>query len=262
MDIISLYCKSYNRDVDRVKILLDSISKYNEDNIPFYISVPQQDIELFRSKLGTNNYTLIPDEDIYQTDLPGYLSQQIVKSNFWKLGLSTNYLCLDSDSIFIKPFYKSDFIFKGDIPHTVCHQQKPLFEWAVGRLPFDPKNGFIKDKEKVMSLFGRKGVYYDFGPSPVIWSSKVWKHLEEIYIKPNNLTFEQLIQHCASEFTWYGEALLNMKFPIYPLEPLFKVYHYSEQYGEDKSRGITVDQISKNYLGIILQSNWGAPLNY
>ena len=53
-----------------------------------------------------------------------------------------------------------------------------------------------------------------------------------------------------------------MNFPIYPLEPLFKVYHYKQQYLEDKQRGIILDNIKNLYLGIILQSNWGAPLKY
>jgi hypothetical protein len=53
MNKIVLYCKSYDKDVYRAKILLDSILKYNTDNIPFYISVPEKDVELFKSVLGS-----------------------------------------------------------------------------------------------------------------------------------------------------------------------------------------------------------------
>jgi hypothetical protein len=261
MESIVLYCKSYRNDVHRAKALLGSISKYNEDNIPFYISVPSQDISLFKNTLGTENYTLIEDELIANN--PGWVGQQVVKAQFWKLGLTKNYLCLDSDSIFIKPFFKSDFLFTEDIPYTVCHEQKELFEWAQKVLPFNPQESFKHDREKVMSLFGREGRYYDFGPSPVIWNSKVWEGLEENYIKPNNLTFSKLIEYSPSEFSWYGEYLLHSKlFPIYPTQPLFKVFHYKEQYIESKNKGYTLKDLSQNYLGIILQSNWDAPLNY
>ena len=48
MNKLVLYCKSYDKDVHRAKILLDSIVQFNEDDIPFYISVPESDIELFK----------------------------------------------------------------------------------------------------------------------------------------------------------------------------------------------------------------------
>ena len=266
MENIVIYCKSYKNDVDRVKFLLDSINKYNKDNIPFYISIPKSDLKLFKNKLGTSSYTLVVDEDVYIGTSPGWIQQQIVKSNFWKLGLCENYMCIDSDAYFIKDFYKSDFIYEKKIPYTIIHEQKELFSWTVNKtqkLGFDPKESFIKDRKKIMDIFNRNGKYYDFGPSPTMWSSKVWKDLDENYTQPNNLTFEQLLSFSPSEFSWYGEALLNFKsIPIYPIEPLFKVFHYPQQLLEYKKNQITKDMISQNYFGINLQSNWDAPLKY
>jgi hypothetical protein len=261
MNDIVIYCKSYYKDVTRVKILLDSIKQYNQDNIPFYISVPSKDISVFKATLGTEGYELIEDESIDSSS--GWIGQQVVKAQFWKLGLTKNYLCLDSDSTFIRTFTKADFLVDTDTPYTVCHEQKELFEWSQKVLPFNPQESFKKDRQKVMNLFNRQGRYYDFGPSPVIWSSKVWEGLEENYIRPNNLTFSDLIQHSPSEFSWYGEYLLYSKlFPIYPTQPLFKVFHYKEQYIEAKNKGYSLENLSQNYLGIILQSNWNAPLYY
>lgn len=262
MESIVLYCKSYRNDVHRAKALLSSILKYNEDSIPFYISVPSADIAIFESVLGTTGYTLITDEEI-DTEQGGWKGQQIIKAQFWKLGVCHNYLCLDSDSLFIKPFYKSDFLYSGNIPYTVCHEQKELFEWAQKNLHFDPQDGFKEDRKKVMDVLGRTGRFYDFGPSPVIWHTEVWKGLEENYTKPNNLTFSQLIEYSHSEFAWYGEYLLvSGIIPIYPVQPLFKVFHYPGQYLASKEQGYTEEDLAKNYLGIILQSNWGNLTEY
>lgn len=262
MDNLVLYCKSYSQDIERIKNLLKSIIKYNSDNIPFYISVPLSDINLFKSKLGTQGYTLIADEEI-DTEGSGWRGQQIVKAQFWKLNISQNYVCLDSDSEFIKPYKKSDFLYDDVIPYTVCHEQKDLFEWSQSNLNFDPQASFQKDRKKIMDLFSRKGKYYDFGPSPTIWNSKVWEGLNDNYLTPNNLKFSDIINFSPSEFSWYGEYLLISKlFPIYPSQPLFKVFHYEKQYAEYKNKGYTLNDISKNYLGIILQSNWNSPLNY
>ena len=47
-----------------------------------------------------------------------------------------------------------------------------------------------------------------------------------------------------------------------PIEPMFKHYHYGEQYTEDKNNGVTEAKLAENFLGVVLQSNWGAPLTY
>jgi hypothetical protein len=106
-----------------------------------------------------------------------------------------------------------------------------------------------------MELFGREGVIYDFGPGPTIWSTKVWKDLEDNYLIPNNLKFSNLIEENGSEFTWYGEWLLYSQIiRLMPKGPLFKNYHYPHQYEYDKKTNYTKEKISKLYLGIGLQS--------
>jgi hypothetical protein len=263
MEKLVLYCKSYSKDFARLVNLVSSVEEYNKDNIRFYVSVPKEDVSEFKQIEGI---TVICDDEIYQSNKPGWVQQQLVKSNFWKLGLAENYVCLDSDAYFIRPFGISDFMFDDETPYTVIHEQKELFTWTVTKtkvLGFDPKDSFIADRNKIMTLFGREGRVYDFGPSPIIWSSKVWSDLEEKYIKPNNLTFEQLLEYSHSEFSWYGEALLQFKsIPLYPVEPLFKVFHYQQQYLEYKHLGITEEMIAQNYMGIIMQSNYNAPVKY
>jgi hypothetical protein len=256
MNKIVLYCKSYANDVYRAKILLDSIIKYNTDNIPFYISVPETDIELFQSILGTEHYTLVTDESI-DTDNEGWKGQQIVKSQFWKLGLCENYVCVDSDCFFIKPFCISDFMFDSETPYTICHEYKSFFEFIdkIPILPFDPYESFTQERLQIMELFGRSGVVYDFGPGPTIWSTKVWQSLEDGYIKPNNIKFADLIHANGSEFTWYGEWLLQSQtIRLIPKGPLFKNYHYPHQYEFDTQYGYDTKKISKLYLGIGMQS--------
>lgn len=270
MKSVALYCKSYRGDTHRAKVLLDSVFKYNNDNIPFYISVPKIDIEIFKHNLGTTGYTLLEDESIYDhKQNESWTTQQMVKSSFWKLGLSSNWVNIDSDSYFIRPFYIKDFILAEgvtDTPYTVMHEQKDLFIWTCNKasmLGFDPYESFKECRQKVMDIFDRKGRYYDFGPGPIIWSGKVWKSLEENYLTPNNLTFSDLIKTVPSEFTWYGEWLLaSQDIPIHPIEPTFKFFHYKQQYEEFKRLGYKEEDFSQQYLGITMQSNWGAPLRY
>ena len=249
-----IYCKSYHKDVDRAKKLLDSINEFNVDKIPFYISVPETDIDLFKAKLG-DNVNIIADETI-DTSNEGWKGQQIVKSQFWKLGLCENYLCVDSDCFFIKSFHISDFMFDDETPYTVCHEYKHFFEF-MDKFPlnFDPYESFANERLQIMEVFGRTGAIYDFGPGPTIWSCKVWQSLEENYLIPNNITFADLIEANGSEFTWYGEWLLySQAIRLMPKGPLFKNYHYPHQYDFDKHYHYNLDKISKLYIGIGMQS--------
>jgi GDP-D-mannose dehydratase len=43
MNKFTIYCKSYIKDLARVKVLAESIGEHNKDNIPFYISCPASD---------------------------------------------------------------------------------------------------------------------------------------------------------------------------------------------------------------------------
>jgi hypothetical protein len=258
MENIVLYTKTYSGDLDRVNKLIESVKKYNKDNLSYYISVPKSEFKLFQTNIDSNYVTIITDEEIIETnEINGWKSQQIIKSNFWKLNLCKNYVCIDSDSEFIKPFSTDDFMFDEETPYTVIHEHKEFFEWCdTSDLTFDPKHSFMSDRQRIMDLFDRTGVYLDFGPSPVIWSSKVWKSLENSYIKSNNLEFKSLIDYVPSEFSWYGEFLLfDNTIKIIPRGPLFKVFHYKQQYDEFIKKS-NIENLSKHYMGVVIQSNW------
>jgi hypothetical protein len=55
----------------------------------------------------------------------------------------------------------------------------------------------------------------------------------------------------------YGEYLLFSKvIPVMPVDPLFKIYHYAEQFFEAQMMGESEFSLSKKYLGVVIQSNW------
>ena len=264
MEKIVLYCKSYRNDVNHVKYLLESINKYNKDNIPFYVSVPTDDMNLFKDTLGSDGYNLISDSEAVGMDLPSnFITQQIVKSEFWKTGVCHNYMMIDSDSYFIRDFYISDLMYDEETPYTVMHECKDLLQFTSRRGMDFVKKSFVEDRAFVQNIFNRKGRAYDFGPCPTIWSSKVWKSLKEGYLDPNGLTFMNLMEAKHCEFHWYGEWLLKKRpIDIVPVEPLFKAFHYREQYLESKQMGENEKILSENFMGIVLDTNWGAPIGY
>ncbi|QWE10807.1 DUF6492 family protein [Polynucleobacter sp. es-EL-1] len=266
-----LYCKSYSRDFLRLKRLLESVNQFNIDCLDFYISTPKSEKELLENVLGKRGYVWVADEEIvvanpkadfakYQV-MPGGLSQQIIKSEFWRLGFAENYLCLDSDCVFIRNFYKADFLTSDGVPYTVLHQNKELFQIATNRGQEKVERDLRMEAERVKAVFDRKGPNFYCAPAPFIWSAKVWKSLDEQYLQAKGICLWELISPDLPETLIYGEALLKYRaIPLIAIEPLFRTYHYDWQYFLMKRLGETRAKLVQNYLGIIYQSAWESEL--
>jgi hypothetical protein len=264
---ISLFCKSFKTDLKRVLRLVESIDAFNVEQIPLYISVPSEDLNLFKSFISSKSTHVISDEEILSANkkisldiiinTPGNVVQQIVKSEFWRLGFSESYLCLDSDSIFIRPFTTATFLAECGTPYTtITEGHDILFESILNRKSAVISN-FFQEAHSLQSIFKRSGKAYSFGPMPLVWHRKVWQSLDSNYLTPRNLTLVDAIKNAPLESRWYGEALLKYKsIPLIPTEPLFKVYHYAWQLDHDIRNNIGLEQLKQLYSGVIYQSSW------
>lgn len=274
MKDLVLYCKTYSRDFLRVKRLLASIKRFNIENIPVYISTPEMERSGLEGVLG-NNFVFhwVSDESIVAANpkLPlgiekgrsGGLAQQAIKAEFWRLGISENYVCLDSDCIFIKNFRHSDFIAADGNPFTVIYQNKEFFQLAKNRGHDKVINNLVNEGNTVKALFDRNGPNYYCPCPPFIWSAKVWASLDQQYLQPRGLSFWDISTKDQPETLLYLEALLKYQaIPLYPIEQLFRIYYYDWQYFLLKRLGEQEANLSTNYLGVIYQSNWDSDLDY
>ena len=262
-----LYCKSYEGDLLRVKRLAKSIHQFNRDAIPFYVSAPEKDLENFKRVLSEYSIHFVSDEDIVKSNpraslteyrsWDGRLSQQVVKSEFWRLTNCEAYLCIDSDDEFIKDFHLSDFLDEHNEPYTVMMQSKDYLQLAINRGRQKVFSNYIRESGMVKNQFNRKGPDYDFGIPPVIWATQVWQDLDEKFLKPKSMTLWDAIKIAPSELRWYGESLLHFKsIPLHPIESLFRSYHYRWHIQSLKKFGETTDKLKALYLGVVWQSNW------
>jgi hypothetical protein len=90
----------------------------------------------------------------------------------------------------------------------------------------------------------------------------VWRDLEKHFLLPRGMTFLDAILKHPYELRWYGEAILAYKsVPLMPIEPLFRCYHYEEQFYFWKLNGENSNIVAANYLGICMQSNWDTELD-
>ena len=267
MTALVLYCKSYSTDLRRAVRLAESVKKFNSEAIPFYISVPERDLSLFRRNLSGLPVELVSDEEILRNTpnldvnrldkMTGNITQQIVKSEFWRLGISDAYLCLDSDSIFIRPFGLRDYMLANGTPYFVISEAQSFMDQALSLKKNSVIDNFHRESALLQQIFQREGKAYSFGPMPMVWHRAVWESLEHHYLKPRGMNFIDAIIQAPLESRWYGEALLKYKaVEIAPSEPFFKVYHYAWQLDADRRNGLISTELSKLYSGVIYQSSW------
>lgn len=264
---VILFCKSYRQDMYRARRLAASIHRYNGDAIPFYISVPEKDLEQFQKCFTGLPCEFLSDEEILMKskavfgeipkDFPEHLGQQLVKLEFWRMGLCKNYIWLDSDSYFIKRFTHKDFFLDEETPYTVRHHAEELMDFARRTGRGKIIDDFNRMAVKFQKMFQRQGPLYDFGGPPLPWSVKVLENLYEDYLNPEGKTIFSLLAEYPCEMQLYGEYALHcQKIPIVPVASFFKIFHYKEQFFESQSKGESEFEWSQNYLGVIMQSNW------
>lgn len=270
---LSLYCKSYRSDLRRVVRLARSINQFNHERLPFYISVPRSDVNLFKEALAPYPALVIEDESILAEtayadrpelrSLPGHVTQQIIKSEYWRLNTSSAYVCLDSDALFIRPFGQSDFLLRDGIPYTVMDEAHEHLETCLQTGKAAIIDSYLKEARSVQTLLDRPGRAYAFGPFPLTWHRAVWESLEQQYLLPNGMSFIDAIIRAPLESRWYGEALLKYQaIPLMSCQPFFKVYHYAWQLDRDNKQGISTEQLTRLYSGVIYQSAWEREMDW
>jgi len=258
MEKFVIYCKSYKGDLERVKLLSETINTHNKDNIPFVISVSEEDKELFEQEVPYYS-TMIADES-YCGNNKGWAGQQFVKASFFLTEIAEYYLCIDSDSYFFKDFFLSDFMAGKDTPYLVMHSNESFFNYwdrNAHKFQFDYRESYDREYLSIKEHLGTDGKIIDYGPAPFIWDTKVWKWLNLKYGIAN------LFHKHTNELKWYGEGAISMGANFYPIGPLFACMHYKDQYKLYKEDlGYREKHFHNQYLGMVMQSNWGAPLKF
>jgi hypothetical protein len=267
-----LYCKSYSTDLKRLLRLAQSIRTFNREKIPFHVSVPAAEITLFSEHLRGFDLELHRDEDILKASnidvqrvqhLAGSISQQIVKSSFWQLGLADMYLCLDSDAFFLRDFGIKDFLHPNGTPYTVLDEAHELLDDARQHSRTRIVDAFFEEARQFQTRFERSGRAYSFGPFPLVWHRAVWQSLDTHFLKPKGMDLADAIEQAPIESRWYGEALLKYRaIELLPCQALFKVYHYAWQVDQDRRAGQDPQQLSRLYCGAIFQSAWERQMDW
>lgn len=255
--------KTYGNDFLYVKRLIASYRQYNVDDIPMFIVVPESDLELFSifrdidiEVLAEESVTdcLVNDDSVFGIR-PGYINQEIIKLAFWELDLCENYFCIDSDAEFIRDFYFSDFMFNENTPFSVLVEDNELaVDPEYYKDHWEGRSKLIDIIKDELGVEDRRSLTCH---GMTIFSKKVLKSFKEKYLLPRGYTYVDALKISPYEFSWYNFWLQKDKtIPIEFREPLLKVFHNKNQHLEYLRKKITLKDISRGYLGVIINSNY------
>mgnify|MGYP001215502395 CR=1 FL=1 len=268
---MNIFIKTCPRDFLRLNKLIDSLNKYNKDDIPTFVCIEKRYEDLLYDNVNVSNVKVIFSDDILKDydilklrkNLNRWQIQQVIKFEYTHQSQENNHLIVDSDSIFIKPFYKKDFVDSDNNLYTVMSKlEDRIVEIASDSINADinfeeAKMLMKKDREAVQKKFKREGDILEFGPPPVLWSTTVVNNFYENFLLKNKKTFADIISEIPIEYNWYGEWLLETKcIPLKPIEPLFKNISNENQYQGLMEKKITKNDLKNSYIGINIQTNW------
>jgi hypothetical protein len=274
---LAIFCKTYRGDLDRFCQLAHSVALHNGEGLPFLVSTPERDAELFRSALPAHQIVWTTDEALLAGTMDdGWTQQQIVKFHVARAGVAKNYLMVDSDFYFIAPIEKRQFVDADGVPFLVLREgtRARFFEAIYGGgqhapATISPATKFVDESQwrkldpwdtghgirRIQCLFGRSGPSYSFMPGPV-WNAAVLEQMERELLEPLRMTFHDLIAISPWEYQWYGEWVLARRpHPIYPIEPCFFGFVADNEIERARAIGISEAFIARYFVGIHLASN-------
>jgi hypothetical protein len=263
MHKISILLKTYLGDIKYVERLIDSYKKHNRDNIPLFIVVPSSDFDSFK-KFGDQNIELLSDESITQKLVkddsvrgirPGYINQEIIKLAFWEKRLCENYFCMDSDGVFIRDFFISDFMYDDVTPYTILVEDNELIvDSEYYQANWVGREKLIRIIQDEVGLIDKRILTCH---AFAIFSSKVLESLYNNYLLPKNRTYIDLMKISPYEFSWYNMWLQKDKtIRIEFREPIIKFFHQRSHHLDYLAKGIKVNDIARGYIGYNINSNY------
>lgn len=267
MSTIGLLVKSYRDDFGMAARLVDSLDRYNDERLPTWIVVPDDDLALFRP-LERPHQKALPESVLgqYLVDRPvagirpGYINQEIVKLAAWELGLAENLFPIDSDAVMLRPFGREDLMYDGTTPYTVLVEDRELeIDPTYYAQHWQGREASLRRIQRLLGLDDRRLLTCH---GHQVLSSHVLKSLKQDFLEPRGWSYADMLEEAPYEFSWYNFWLQKSNaIPIYQREPFIKAVHSVGQHMELAIRGITPADIARGYLGIVINSNfarsWG-----
>lgn len=144
MQPVAFFCKTFRDDFDRLARMLETFRAFNADNIPLALSLPEQDVDQYRTRFAAWRLPVFLDHELtgfhQAPGNTGWTYQQVVKLCCDQTAMAENYFMVDSDFYFVRRFTRADFIDADGAPLVFL---SPHGHYADGGPTFADANRYI-----------------------------------------------------------------------------------------------------------------------
>lgn len=251
--------KSYGTDIGYAKRFIESFRLYATEEIPLYVVVPDQDVQSFGEIVGSTGEVL--PESLWSEHLvdyrihgnsAGYVNQKIIKLAFAEKGLLANYLCADSEAVFVRPFSSAEFMADATTPFTFVTEDHELYVDPI----YFRRYGMARNQSliELREYLGLPKERFATCHNMAVLSSEVLSSLRD-YMKVKGLTYSDLMEISPHEFSWYNFWLENSRVvPRITREPIFEMLHMNHHHLSYALKGIDLSDLARGYVGVVVNS--------
>ncbi len=261
MDNFGIMLKSYGPDLEHARRFLESFLKYATESIPLYVVVPDQDVPAF-IKVFANHAAVLP-ESLWVDQLvdypihgnnPGYINQEIIKLAFAEGGYLRNYLCADSEAVFIRPFSSRDFMDPTGVPYSFITEDHELH---VDPVYFED---YWKGRERFLVQIRE---FLELPATPfatchnmAVFSSEQVLGLKK-FLSERGLNWAGALEISPYEFSWYNFWIEKVQGSARKIrEPIVLMLHQPHQHLEHSLKGITESDLARGYVAVLIKSGF------
>ncbi len=285
MQPVAFFCKTFRQDFDRLERMLATFQACNGDGIPMALSLPEEDVDLYRARFADLCLPVFLDHELtgfHQAAGTGWTYQQMVKLCCDQTYMADNYFLVDSDFYFVRRFTRADFIDTDGTPFTFL---SPHGHYADGGSTFDearryiggePARGFTPEtlsalrsgrvpdlagdltalrplcrETDLSAAFGHPQATYYCQSGP-LFRADVLREMHGATPDRTGVAAARLIGLSPWEANWHSEFLFasDRRLSIRPMQ----VFHIASEAGLEQVRQaqVTEQQIATRYIAVAM----------
>lgn len=259
---LGLMLKTYRDDLPYAVRLIESFRRYNTEGLPMFVVAAADELAELAGLAGPDVILIdqallgghFSDHRVHGNSV-GYVNQEIVKLSFWELGLLANYVCVDSELVFVRAFGRRDFMVDEETPYTFLSEDAELrvepdyhsMYWQRRAEMLGELSSLLELEEpRLLTIHGM-----------AVLSSTVLGSLKEDFLDPRAWSYVDALEFCPYEFSWYNFWLQKTHvIPLVMREPVFKTIHSASQHLEYGLKGVTTTDIARGYVGVVVNSGY------
>lgn len=259
--------KTHGRDLDYFLRCIESIRRFNQDRLPVYVVVPDNERSCFEKHTQLRNGEVVISQETFCEFPQGHdnllgrkVDSTLAQAYASRLAFAhiceeENYFTIDSDFVFIRPFSVTDFIDQRGNPYWIAE------DWHELQVEDFYYQRYWKTRSEYSVRIAEWMGHEQASPfnvhGGVIINCETMLDLHSSVLAPRDLFYADLVAMAPYEFLWYDQWVFHKDTNHgQRRSELVKYIHHQGQHLTMRILGVSEVSLSRFHIGLNLNSNW------